>query len=212
EDPYKAIRQAYLVGTDTESEPIEAPESPHPVASPTSLPDSTPPTCHVEVLEGSDTSGARSTSSDSTAPLSPDHPLTNTTPTLVPVLCRTARMAVRVPPAMSPGLFANLPSWKRYRGTFELVEDDEEEDEEIGGGPFGILRMCEPGANEGPPKSMGVESLTLGGDEVVPRGQQRAAPVVETVVGEPLGLGYRALRCREIVLGEGRMPSVFEVR
>ncbi|GKD16646.1 hypothetical protein Tco_1205804 [Tanacetum coccineum] len=45
-DPFEAIRQAYLVGTDTESEPIEAPESPHTVASPTSLPDSTPPTCH----------------------------------------------------------------------------------------------------------------------------------------------------------------------
>ncbi|GKG05407.1 hypothetical protein Tco_0325493, partial [Tanacetum coccineum] len=151
----KAIRQAYLVGTDTESEPIEAPESPHPVASPTSLPDSTPPTCHVEVLEGSDTSGARSTSSDSTAPLSPDHPLTNTTPTLVPVLCRTLRMAVRVPPGLSASMAEmagmsdstfhkrfrssyesspstsppDLPSRKRYRGMSKLVEDDEEEED-----------------------------------------------------------------------------------
>ncbi|GJW42703.1 hypothetical protein Tco_0071502 [Tanacetum coccineum] len=31
---------------------------------------------------------------------------------------------------MSPGLSADLPSRKRYRGTFKLVEDDEEEDEE----------------------------------------------------------------------------------
>ncbi|GKB95511.1 hypothetical protein Tco_1325329 [Tanacetum coccineum] len=106
-DPYEAIRQAYLVGTDTESEPFEDPvetetsESPHTVASPTSLPDITPPTCHVEESEGSDTSGARSTSSDSTAPLLPDHPLTHTTPTLVPILCRTAHMAVHVLPAMS---------------------------------------------------------------------------------------------------------------
>ncbi|GJT84539.1 hypothetical protein Tco_1066256 [Tanacetum coccineum] len=30
-------------------------------------------------------------------------------------------------------------------------------------------------------------------------------------MGEPLGLGYGALRRWEIVLGEGRMPSVFEV-
>nr|GEV56425.1 hypothetical protein [Tanacetum cinerariifolium] len=50
EDPYEAIRQAYLVGTDTKFEPFEdpveteAPESPHTVAPPTSLPDSTPPT------------------------------------------------------------------------------------------------------------------------------------------------------------------------
>ncbi|GKE00814.1 hypothetical protein Tco_1388797, partial [Tanacetum coccineum] len=74
---------------------------------------------------------------------------------------RTIRMAVRVPPAMSSGLFASiaevaamsesvfckrfrssyeslpssslpdLPLRKLYRGTFELVEDEEEEDEEI---------------------------------------------------------------------------------
>ncbi|GJY59830.1 hypothetical protein Tco_0459722 [Tanacetum coccineum] len=92
-------RQAYLVRTDTESEPFEdleteTPESPHTVASPTPLPDSTPPTCHVEESEGSDTSDVRSTSSDSTAPLLPDHPLTHTTPALVSSLRRTAHMAV----------------------------------------------------------------------------------------------------------------------
>ncbi|GKE88573.1 hypothetical protein Tco_1566048, partial [Tanacetum coccineum] len=143
----------------SQSEPIEAPESPHTVASPTSLPDSTPPICHVEESEGSDTSGARSTSSDSTVPLSPDHPLTHTTFTLVPVIRWTARMAVRVPPAMSPGLSASVaevaamsdlafrkrfrPSYesspsssqsyllsrKRYWGTSELVEDDDEEED-----------------------------------------------------------------------------------
>ncbi|GJR60077.1 hypothetical protein Tco_1502239 [Tanacetum coccineum] len=53
-DPYEAIRQACLVETDTESEPFEDPfdtetsESPHTVASPTPLPDSTPPACHTE--------------------------------------------------------------------------------------------------------------------------------------------------------------------
>ncbi|GJZ69407.1 hypothetical protein Tco_0632957 [Tanacetum coccineum] len=57
---------------------------------------------------------------------------------------------------------------------------------------------------------MGVESLSLGGDEDVPGGQQRAASVAETAMGEPLGLGYGALRRREIASGEGRMPSVFE--
>ncbi|GKE05132.1 hypothetical protein Tco_1397150 [Tanacetum coccineum] len=95
------------------------------------------------------------------------HPLTvapptslpkSTPPTLVPILHRTARMVVRVPHAMSPGLSASmaevadmsestlckrfrssyesspsssppdLPSRKHYRGTSELVEDDEEED------------------------------------------------------------------------------------
>ncbi|GJW13339.1 hypothetical protein Tco_0017472 [Tanacetum coccineum] len=238
EDPYEAIRQAYLVGTDTKSEPFEdpieteTPESPHTVASPTSLPDSIPPTCHVEESEGSDTFGSRST---------------------------TARMAVRVPPVMSPGLSASiaevaamsnsafhkrfrssyesspslspseLPSQKRYQGTFELVEDDEEEDEEIeessdSNSESEDVEDEDPTAededpaagdevlaegDEGP--SMGVESIGLGGDEAVPEGQQRAAPVVETAVGKPLRLGYGALRRREIALGEGRMPSVIEV-
>nr|GEW16515.1 hypothetical protein [Tanacetum cinerariifolium] len=154
EDPYEAIRQAYLVRTDTESEPFEGeartPESPHIVA---------PPTCHVEESEGSGTSGASSTSSDSTASLSPDHPLTHTTPILVSILLRTACMAVRVLPAMSPGLstgiakvaamfdlafrkrfrssydslpLLTLPVRKRYRGTSKLIlGTDNEKDEEV---------------------------------------------------------------------------------
>ncbi|GJX84971.1 hypothetical protein Tco_0335745 [Tanacetum coccineum] len=116
-------------GTDTESEPFEdltdteTPESPLAIAPPITLSEST---LHI----------------------------------LVPILCRTARMAVRVPHAMSSGLSANmtevaamsesslckrfwsscksspsvsppdLPLRKRYRGTFELVEDSEEDDDE----------------------------------------------------------------------------------
>nr|GEY57015.1 hypothetical protein [Tanacetum cinerariifolium] len=56
-----------------------------------------------------------------------------------------------------------------------------------------------------------VKSLDLGGDAAVPEGQQRAASIMETAMGEPLGLGYEALRHQEIALGEGRIPSVFEV-
>ncbi|GJR10637.1 reverse transcriptase domain-containing protein [Tanacetum coccineum] len=108
EDPYEAIRQAYLDGTDTESEPFEdpidteTPESPLTVAPPTSLPKSTPPV-------------------------------------LVPILRRTRRMAVRVPPAMSSGLSTSIAevaamSESSFR-TSELIEDSEEdgdeEDEEI---------------------------------------------------------------------------------
>ncbi|GJY53297.1 hypothetical protein Tco_0444961 [Tanacetum coccineum] len=248
------------IPTDTESDPIETPESPHTVASPTLLLDSTPPTCHVEESEGSDTSGARSTSSDSTAPLLPDHPLTHTTPTLVPVLCRTTRIAMRVLPVMSAGLSAGmaevvamsdlalrkrfwssyesspieLPSRKRYQGMFELVEDvdeegdDKEEDEEMEESSNSnsvsedAKDRCPTAEDEDPivgdeglaagdeGPSMVVKSLSLGEDEAVPGGQQRAAPVAETVVGEPLGLGYGALRRREIALGEGQMPSTFE--
>ncbi|GJT18713.1 hypothetical protein Tco_0877419 [Tanacetum coccineum] len=130
EDPYEAISQAYLDGTDTESEPfedpidIETPELPLTIAPPISLSKSIPPV-------------------------------------LVPILRRTARMVVCVPHTMSSGLSASmaevaamsesafckrfwsscesspsvsppdLSSQKHYRGTSELVDNSEEEDEEI---------------------------------------------------------------------------------
>ncbi|GJZ69509.1 hypothetical protein Tco_0633059, partial [Tanacetum coccineum] len=145
EDPYEAIRQTYLDGSDTESEPFKDPVETETLES---LPDITPPIYLVE-SEGSDTSGVRSTLSDSTTPLSPDHPLAHTTPALVPILRMTARIAevasmsefafrkrfrssYESSPSLSP---LDLPSRKRYRGTSELVEDSEEdndeEDEEI---------------------------------------------------------------------------------
>nr|GEY17356.1 hypothetical protein [Tanacetum cinerariifolium] len=231
---------------------------PHTVASPTSLIDSTPPTCHVEESEHSDTSGMRSTSSDSTIPLSPNHLLTHTTPVLVPSLRRTARMDVRVPLAMSPSLSVSitevaamsdlvfrkrfrssydsspsptLPVRKRYRGTSELIldTDEEEEDEEADESldsdnesedieDEGLAAKNEDpttgddglaAGDEGP--DIRVESLGLGGDEAVPEGQQQATPVLDTAVGEPLGLGYGELRHREIASREGQMPNVFEV-
>ncbi|GKB49769.1 hypothetical protein Tco_0900522, partial [Tanacetum coccineum] len=125
------ITQRLMEQADTESEPFEdlvETESPHTVASPTSLPDSTPSTCHVVESEDSDTSGARSTSSNSIAPLLPDYPLTHTTPALVPSLCKTAHMAVRVPPAMSPSLSASIAEVstmsdsafrKRFRSSYD---------------------------------------------------------------------------------------------
>ncbi|GKF82640.1 hypothetical protein Tco_0244296 [Tanacetum coccineum] len=138
EDPYEAIRQAYLVETDTKFEPFEdlveteTPESPHTVASPTSLPDSMPPTRHAEESEDSGTFGERSTPSDCTAPLSPDHLLTHTTPTLVPFLRRTACMVVYVSPALSPSLFASIAELAAMSDPeFLEKEDDEEEDEEV---------------------------------------------------------------------------------
>ncbi|GKE02676.1 hypothetical protein Tco_1390659, partial [Tanacetum coccineum] len=128
-DPYEAIRQAYLDGTNTKSEPFEDP-----------IDTKTP---------------------ESPLAIAPHIPLSESTlPVLVPILRRIARMAVRVPHAMSLGLSASmvevaamsesalrkriwssyesspyvlppdLPSWKRYRGTSELVEDSEEDDDE----------------------------------------------------------------------------------
>nr|GEX03625.1 hypothetical protein [Tanacetum cinerariifolium] len=247
-----------------EGRDTETPKSPYTVASPPSLPGSTPHIRHAEESEDSNTSGARSTPSNFTAPLSLDHPLTHTTPTLVPFLCRTACVPMRVPPAMSHGLSASIAEveamsdsafYKRFRSSYEssppsspdlplqkcsqstseLVEDDEEakdeeeedkeveessdsdsesedaEDEGPATGDKGPTAGNEGLAvrDEGP--GIRVESLGLGEDEAVPKGQQRATPVVETAICEPLGLGYGALRHWEIASRKGRMPSVFEV-
>nr|GFB29139.1 hypothetical protein [Tanacetum cinerariifolium] len=145
----------------------------------------------------------RSTSSDSTASLSPDHPLTYTTPVVVPILHRTARMAVRVPSVMSPGLSA---VWKRYRGTSELIfgtdsEEDEEIEESLDSGESEDVDDEGPTAEDEDPaiedegladyEGRGIESdgLGLGEEEAVPEGQQRAVLVVGTTMSEPLGLG-----------------------
>ncbi|GKB51725.1 hypothetical protein Tco_0902478 [Tanacetum coccineum] len=39
-------------------------------------------------------------------------------------------------------------------------------------------------------------------EKAIPEGQQQAVPVVETAASEPLGLGYGALRPRELAVGE----------
>ncbi|GJR50506.1 hypothetical protein Tco_1401027 [Tanacetum coccineum] len=99
EDPYEAIRHAYLDGMDIKSEPFEdpveteTPESPHIVAPPTLLPESTPPT-------------------------------------LVPILRKTARMALRVPPAMSLGLSASMVEVAAMSKSAFLEDDEEDDDEE----------------------------------------------------------------------------------
>nr|GEV81757.1 hypothetical protein [Tanacetum cinerariifolium] len=55
------------------------------------------------------------------------------------------------------------------------------------------------------------DRLGLGEEEAVPKGQQRAVPVVRTAVSEPLGLGYRALSCQELALEEDHVYSTFKV-
>nr|GFA55288.1 hypothetical protein [Tanacetum cinerariifolium] len=194
-------------------------------------------------------------SSNSTAPLLPDHPLTHTTPVFVPSLHRVAHMAVRGLLAMSPSLSVSIaerfrssydstPSptclvRKRYRDTSKLILDidsegdelrDEEDEEEGVEKSSNLDSESEDAEDEGPTAededpaaedeglaigdegpSMRVESLGLGGDEAVLEGQKQAASVVETTMDEPLGLGYGPLRRQEIAVGEGRMPSVFEV-
>nr|GEY14732.1 hypothetical protein [Tanacetum cinerariifolium] len=113
DDPYVAVRHAQLVVTDTKSDPEEAPsevEELRPLGSRVPLTD--------EEFEASDPSGTRTDSShssaslDSTTPLSPDHPLTQVSPTLTPTRAsfhrRTTRIIVRTQPAISLGLLARV--------------------------------------------------------------------------------------------------------
>ncbi|GJW43489.1 hypothetical protein Tco_0072288 [Tanacetum coccineum] len=230
-------------------------------------------------------------------PLAPPISLFESTPpVLVPILRRTAHMAVRVPHAMSsyessPSVSPpDLPSWKHYWGTSELVEDseedDDEEDEEIEES-MDSDSVSEDAEDEGPTaededptardegltagvegpsmddesyglddeshgiddesyglddeshgiddesygldderhgmddeshglddEGHGVESDGLGleeEEEAVPGGQQQAALVVGTAMSASLGLGYGALRRRELALEEDHVYNTFEV-
>ncbi|GKC05980.1 hypothetical protein Tco_0997590 [Tanacetum coccineum] len=186
EDPYKAIRHAYLDGTDTKSEPFEdpieteTPESPHTIAPPTSLPESTSSTL-VPILEVAAMSESafhkrfRSSYESSPSSSSPD-----------------------------------LPLRKRYWGTSELVEDDDEDDEEIEKS-LDSNNVSEDAKDEGPTiededPAIGDEGLAAG-DE----GPQQAVSVVGTTMSAPLGLGYGVLRHRELALEEDHVYSTFEV-
>nr|GEV45424.1 hypothetical protein [Tanacetum cinerariifolium] len=132
DDPYVAVRQTLLVDTDNELEPEE-------VSSETD--DSQPLGSRVPLMgeeftafEPSGTRTVSSHSSDSTAPLSPDHPLTHVLPTPTPTRAlyhhRIARMIVRAQPAMSPDHSARVA--ERYRGTSEIILDTDSEGDELG--------------------------------------------------------------------------------
>ncbi|GKF43100.1 hypothetical protein Tco_0129652, partial [Tanacetum coccineum] len=199
-------RHAYLDGTDTESEPFEdpleteTPKSPLTIAPPISLSESTPPV-------------------------------------LVPILCRTACMVVHVPPAMSSGLSAGMAEVEAMSESMFLEdseEEDDEEDEEIKES-IESNSISEDAEDKGPTAkdedpAAGDEGLTAGfegprmddesyglddesheEEEAVPGGQQQAALVMGTAVSAPLGLGYRALRRRELALEEDDVYSTFEV-
>nr|GEU78681.1 hypothetical protein [Tanacetum cinerariifolium] len=130
DDPYVAVRQEQLVDIDTKSEPQEAlskAEELQPLGSRVPL--------MSEEFEASEPSCTRTVSSyslvssDSIAPISPDHHVSPTlTPTRVSFQCRTARMAMRTQPTLSPGMSARIaeaaalsPSsfHKRYKSSYE---------------------------------------------------------------------------------------------
>ncbi|GKD37337.1 hypothetical protein Tco_1257544 [Tanacetum coccineum] len=207
DDPYVAVRQAQLVDTDTESEPEEAPleaEDSQPLGSRVPLMSE-----EFEAFEPSRTrtiSSHSSASSDSTAPL-------------------TARMIVRAQPAMSPGHSARVAEAmtlldSAFR-TSELILDIDSEGDELRDEDTKEDRedksLDSDDEREGRDldnKGQGLEDEGPGMEEegeAILEGQQQAVPAADTTVGEPLGLGYGALRCRELAMGEDQVPTTFEV-
>ncbi|GJZ93297.1 hypothetical protein Tco_0665362 [Tanacetum coccineum] len=227
--PYRVItvRQVYLATIMNfefelfeDSRETEIPQ-PLPIA-PLPVPPSDDPYLITEEFEASKPSDTRITSShsttpsDSTTPLSPNHPLAQTSPapTRVSYYCSTARMAVRTRPTLSSGMSdriakaAALSPSSFY--TSELVEDTKDESSNSDTEGEGSEDKG-PGSEDEDP---GLEDKGLGSEkeeEAAPEGQQEAISVVDTAADKPLGLGYGALRRRELALGEGSMPSTFEI-
>ncbi|GJR11574.1 hypothetical protein Tco_0794226 [Tanacetum coccineum] len=127
DDPYMLVRQAYTpIATDIESEPFEDPieteetqplsHRPVPLSPDYTLvsPDYTLDTPHSnedsESIKASETKIASPLGS--TSPLSPDHILTQTSPTSTPLqafyYCSIARMVVRTQPTLSPNISARV--------------------------------------------------------------------------------------------------------
>ncbi|GJY95028.1 hypothetical protein Tco_0511389 [Tanacetum coccineum] len=220
-DPYEAIRQAYLDGTNNESDPFEdpidteTPESPIAIAPPILLSESTPPIL-VPILHRTICMAVRvshAMSSGLSAGMAEVAAMSEST------FRKRFRSSYESSPSVSP---PDLPSQKRYRGMSELVEDseedDDEEDKEIEES-MDSDSVSDDAEDEGPTAedenpAAEDESDGLGlkeEEEAVPGGQQQAAPVVGMTMSAPLGLGYRALRRHELTLEEGDIYSTFEV-
>ncbi|GKD63138.1 hypothetical protein Tco_1305246, partial [Tanacetum coccineum] len=198
--------------TDTNLEPEEAPsvaEESQPLGSRVPLMGE-----EFKAFEPSVTrtiSSHSSDSLDSTKPLSPDHPLTQASPTLTPTRasfhCRTARMTVRAQPAMSLSYSARVAEAmtlsdsafrKRYRSSYETPSPL----------PSPTLQDADDERERSEEEGHGLEGME---EEVVPEGQQQVVPAADTAVGKPLGLGYKALRRCELAVGEDQVSSTFEV-
>ncbi|GJX99293.1 hypothetical protein Tco_0356312, partial [Tanacetum coccineum] len=177
-----------------------------------------------EEFEAFEPSGTRtdsshsSASSDSTTPLSSDHPLTHVSPTPTPTRAsfhlRIARMTVHAQPAMSPGHSARVAevmalSDSAFRDELGDEDTDEDgEDESLDADDERKRSDDEDCGLDDEGRSLEGEGLSLEEEEeAVPEGQQQAVLVVDIVASEPLGLGYGALRRRELAVGEDQ-PSL----
>nr|GEZ11500.1 hypothetical protein [Tanacetum cinerariifolium] len=131
-----------------------------------------------------------------------DHPLAQTSPapTQASYYHGTARMAILLRDTItSPSSSLALHIRKRYQGTSELIKDIDDESSDLD-------TEREGSEDEGlgsEDKGHGLEDEGPGSEdeeeEAAPEGQHQAVSVVDTVVDEPLGLGYGALRHHELV-------------
>nr|GEU96941.1 hypothetical protein [Tanacetum cinerariifolium] len=183
EDPYKAIRQAYLVGMDTESEPFEDP-----------IETEAPEIVRIFVLVPPAMSSGLSASIAEVAAMSDS------------TFRKRFRSSYESLPSSS---LPDLSLRKCYQGTSKLVEDDEEEEEDEEEDDKEEDEDIEESSDSDSESEDAKYEGPTAEDEDPAAGDEGL--VVETAVDEPLGLGYEVLRRREIALGEGRMPSVFEV-
>nr|GEY56319.1 hypothetical protein [Tanacetum cinerariifolium] len=186
------VRQAHLVDIDTESEPKEAllkVDELQPLGSRVSL--------MSEEFEASEPLVTRTISSTEAATLSPSS------------FHKRYRSSYMIP---SPSSSLTLPIRKRYWGTSELILDTKTKDESLNFDAKG-----EGSEDEGPGldyEGYSLEDEGLGleeEEEATPEGQWKVVLLVDTAMDEPLGLRYEALRHRELALGEGSVPSTFEV-
>ncbi|GJT18868.1 hypothetical protein Tco_0877574 [Tanacetum coccineum] len=183
----------------------------------------------VEPLGTRTDSSHSSASLDSTAPLSPDHPLTYVSPTPTPTRAsfhsRTARMTVRAQPVMPPGHSAKVIEAmalsdstfrKRYRSSYEkpsllsslafLVRKRYRGTSEL------ILdtdseedEIGEEDSNKD--EGHGLDDEDHGLDDEDHSLDDEGRSLDE----EGLGLGYRAFRRREIAVDKDQVYSTFEV-
>ncbi|GJY68205.1 hypothetical protein Tco_0471187 [Tanacetum coccineum] len=177
-----------------------------------------------------------SASSDSTTSLLPDHPLTQVsrtpTPTRASFHHRTACIIMRAQPAMSFGHSARVAeamalSDSAFWGELGDEDTDEDGEDESSDADDERERLDDEGHglddkghgldDKGhglDDEDHGLEDEGLGLEEekeAVLEGQQQAVPATNTSMGKPLGLGYEALRHRELAMKEDRVLSTFKV-
>ncbi|GKA63887.1 hypothetical protein Tco_0763493 [Tanacetum coccineum] len=217
EDPYEAIRQAYLDGTDTESEPFEDPIDTETPESPITIAPTIPLSEKVAAMsESAFRKRFRSSYESSPSVSPPDLPSRKRyRDTSELVEDSDDEEDEEIEESMDSD---SMSEDAEDEGPTAEDEDPVAEDEGLTAGVEGPGMDDEGYGLDDESRGIddeghNVESDRLGLDEeeeVIPRGQQQAASVVGTTVSAPLGLGYGALRHRELALEEGDVYSTFE--